>query len=75
MKQTAVLVNIARGSKYLVFIKIYLFHGFIFHAEIVNQDDLYEALKSNRIFSAGLDVTDPEPLSPKDKLLTLDNLG
>ncbi|KAI8041980.1 hypothetical protein M5D96_003278 [Drosophila gunungcola] len=41
--------------------------------KIVNQDDLYEALKSNRIFSAGLDVTDPEPLSPKDKLLTLDN--
>ncbi|KAH8266334.1 hypothetical protein KR038_000595 [Drosophila bunnanda] len=42
--------------------------------KIVNQDDLYEALKSNRIFSAGLDVVDPEPLSPKDKLLTLDNV-
>ncbi|KRF98446.1 uncharacterized protein Dwil_GK15435, isoform B [Drosophila willistoni] len=41
--------------------------------KIVNQDDLYEALKSNRIFAAGLDVTDPEPLAPTDKLLTLDN--
>ncbi|KAH8339411.1 hypothetical protein KR074_004949 [Drosophila pseudoananassae] len=54
MKETAVLVNIARGK-------------------IVNQNDLYEALKCNRIFAAGLDVTDPEPLSPTDKLLTLDN--
>ncbi|XP_001356851.3 glyoxylate reductase/hydroxypyruvate reductase-like isoform X1 [Drosophila pseudoobscura] len=42
--------------------------------KIVNQDDLYEALKSNKIFSAGLDVTDPEPLSAKDKLLSLDNV-
>ncbi|XP_068150953.1 uncharacterized protein [Drosophila tropicalis] len=41
--------------------------------KIVNQDDLYEALKSNRIFAAGLDVTDPEPLAPTDKLLALDN--
>jgi len=51
------------------------FNYLFYSSEIVNQDDLYEALKANRIFSAGLDVTDPEPLSPKDKLLTLDNVG
>ncbi|ALC40332.1 CG31674, partial [Drosophila busckii] len=55
MKQTAVLVNIARGA-------------------IINQNDLYNALKTNRIFSAGLDVMDPEPLPANDKLLTLDNI-
>ncbi|XP_039480478.1 glyoxylate reductase/hydroxypyruvate reductase-like isoform X2 [Drosophila santomea] len=42
--------------------------------KIVNQDDLYEALKSSRIFAAGLDVMDPEPLPSKDKLLALDNV-
>ncbi|KAH8350752.1 hypothetical protein KR084_008708, partial [Drosophila pseudotakahashii] len=42
--------------------------------KIVNQDDLYDALKSNRIFAAGLDVMDPEPLPSKDKLLALDNV-
>lgn len=46
-----------------------------FILEIVNQDDLYEALKSNQIFAAGLDVMDPEPLPSNDKLLTLDNVG
>ncbi|XP_068151958.1 glyoxylate reductase/hydroxypyruvate reductase [Drosophila tropicalis] len=45
----------------------------IARGKLVNQDDLYEALKSNRIFAAGLDVTDPEPLPPSNKLLTLDN--
>ncbi|KAH8412517.1 hypothetical protein KR009_002752 [Drosophila setifemur] len=42
--------------------------------KIVNQDDLYDALKTNRIFAAGLDVMDPEPLPSKDKLLALDNV-
>ncbi|XP_017043904.1 glyoxylate reductase/hydroxypyruvate reductase [Drosophila ficusphila] len=42
--------------------------------KIVNQDDLYDALKSNRIFAAGLDVMDPEPLRSTDKLLALDNV-
>ncbi|XP_052852832.1 glyoxylate reductase/hydroxypyruvate reductase [Drosophila gunungcola] len=42
--------------------------------KIVNQDDLYDALKANRIFAAGLDVMDPEPLPSKDKLLALDNV-
>ncbi len=40
---------------------------------IHNQADLYEALKSGRIFAAGLDVTDPEPILMEDPLLTLSN--
>ncbi|KAH8271681.1 hypothetical protein KR044_000934, partial [Drosophila immigrans] len=46
----------------------------IARGKIVNQNDLYDALKSNRIFAAGIDVMDPEPISPSDKLLTLDNV-
>lgn len=38
-----------------------------------NQHDLYEALRDGEIFAAGLDVTDPEPLSLDDPLLTLPN--
>jgi lactate dehydrogenase-like 2-hydroxyacid dehydrogenase len=41
---------------------------------IVDQEALYEALKSRRIFAAGLDVTDPEPLPTDSPLLELDNL-
>jgi lactate dehydrogenase-like 2-hydroxyacid dehydrogenase len=41
---------------------------------VVDQDALYDALKSRRIFAAGLDVTDPEPLPPDSPLLALDNL-
>jgi glyoxylate reductase len=41
---------------------------------VVDQDALYEALKEHRIFGAGLDVTDPEPLPMDSPLLTLDNI-
>lgn len=40
---------------------------------VVNQSDLYDALKSNRIRAAGLDVTSPEPLPLDSPLLTLGN--
>ncbi len=40
---------------------------------VVDPDALYEALKSNRIFAAGLDVTEPEPLPPDHPLLGLPN--
>jgi len=41
---------------------------------VVDLDALYEALKSKRIFAAGLDVTEPEPLPADHPLLTLDNI-
>jgi glyoxylate reductase len=41
---------------------------------IVDSDALYEALKEHRIFAAGLDVTDPEPLPLDSPLLTLANI-
>jgi len=42
--------------------------------EIVDQDALYDALKNRKIFAAGIDVTDPEPLPLDSPLLELDNL-
>jgi glyoxylate reductase len=41
---------------------------------LVDQKALYEALKDRRILRAAIDVTDPEPISLDDPLLTLDNL-
>jgi glyoxylate reductase len=40
----------------------------------VDPDALYEALKEKRIFGAGLDVTEPEPLPMESPLLTLENI-
>jgi len=41
---------------------------------IVDPEALYKALKERRIFGAGLDVTEPEPLPLHSPLLTLDNI-
>ena len=41
---------------------------------VLDLEALYEALRSNRIFAAGLDVTDPEPLPVDHPLLSLDNI-
>jgi glyoxylate reductase len=40
---------------------------------VVDPEELYKALKSNRIFAAGLDVTEPEPLPADHPLLELPN--
>ena len=40
---------------------------------VVDQEALYDALKSKRIFAAALDVTTPEPLPTDNPLLTLEN--
>ena len=40
---------------------------------LVNQDDLFDALKNGVISAAGLDVTSPEPLPTNHKLLSLAN--
>ncbi|WP_419870539.1 2-hydroxyacid dehydrogenase [Chryseobacterium sp. CT-SW4] len=39
-----------------------------------NQTDLYDALTSGKIWGAGLDVTNPEPMSQDDPLLQLSNV-
>lgn len=41
---------------------------------IIDPKALYEALRSRRIFAAGLDVTDPEPPTADDPLLKLPNI-
>ena len=41
---------------------------------VVDQKALYEALKANSIFAAGIDVTEVEPIPFDDLLLTLDNV-
>lgn len=40
---------------------------------LVDQEALYDVLKNNRIYAAGLDVTTPEPLPVNSNLLTLSN--
>jgi glyoxylate reductase len=42
--------------------------------DVIDQDALYEALRSKSIFSAGLDVTSPEPLVPTHPLYALSNV-
>lgn len=39
-----------------------------------NEEDLYQALVEKKIWGAGLDVTNPEPMSPNNPLLTLPNV-
>ena len=41
--------------------------------EVIDQAALFEALKSRRLFAAGLDVTDPEPLPTDSPLRELDS--
>ncbi|XP_054710388.1 glyoxylate reductase/hydroxypyruvate reductase-like [Uloborus diversus] len=41
---------------------------------VVNQEDLYDALKNKKIRAAGLDVMVPEPLPKDHPLTTLDNI-
>lgn len=41
--------------------------------DIVDQEALYDALKTGEIYAAGLDVTSPEPLPSSHPLLTLPN--
>ena len=41
---------------------------------VVDQGALYEALRDGKIFAAGIDVTEVEPIAPDDRLLGLDNI-
>jgi glyoxylate reductase len=42
--------------------------------EIIDQTALYDALKSRKIFAAGIDVSEPEPLPMDSPLFELENL-
>ncbi len=41
---------------------------------VVDQTAMVAALKSGRLAGAGLDVTDPEPITRRDQLLRFDNV-
>ena len=41
---------------------------------IINEDDLYWALKNKKIFGAGIDVFETEPPNVNNPLFTLDNI-
>ena len=41
---------------------------------IINEKDMYEALKSGRVAGAALDVFEKEPVEPDNPLLSLDNV-
>jgi glyoxylate reductase len=40
-----------------------------------NEEDLREALESKKIWGAGLDVTNPEPMSADNPLLSMENVA
>lgn len=42
--------------------------------KVINELDLIEALKAGELWGAGLDVTDPEPMSPDNELLQMSNV-
>ncbi len=41
---------------------------------LVKQEDLAKALREGELWGAGLDVTNPEPMTPDDPLLNLENV-
>lgn len=60
--------NTKREKKKILYVLFFII------SDLVDQEALYNALKNNDIYAAGLDVTSPEPLPKDHKLLTLPNL-
>ena len=62
----------------MLFIYFILFIFFFFNeyrGGVVNQEDLFDALKNKKIRAVGLDVMVPEPLPKDHPLTTLDNIS
>ena len=78
MKPTSIFVNTSRGGELILSLKFF-FNGFLCFqwviSGVVQQDDLINALKTNTIGAAGLDVMTPEPLPTDHELLQLKNCG
>lgn len=55
--------------------RLTLWTYFFLISAIIDHDALYNALKLEQIFAAGLDVTVPEPLPAYHPLLNLPNCG
>lgn len=62
------------GQKYFEMMKESAFLVNAARGEVVNEKDLYQALRSRRIAGAGLDVFDPEPPRADNPLFGLDNV-
>jgi len=42
---------------------------------LINEDDLYDALKRGKVYWAGIDVTSKEPIEENNNLLEIDNIN
>lgn len=62
------------GEKFFAVMRKTAYFISVGRGESTDHDALYEALHASRIAGAGLDVTDPEPLSPNHRLYGLTNV-
>ena len=58
----------------LIFMLVQVWSSIIFSGDIIDQDALVDALQTNEIRGAALDVTSPEPLPRDHPLLDLPNV-
>lgn len=77
MKKNAVFINTSRGGhQMIIFVHCDMLIICCFYCTgVVDQDALVDALKSEKIGAAGLDVMTPEPLPSDHELTKLKNCG